>query len=96
MFLYQFSTENRMVSLSGIGLRDIFRVINVEGSLHWVPLRRRAAGWPHWSGDVRGRRPRPGSNLKNLSTTRDAPWPRATGGDGAESFRSSPRPSSVP
>ena len=37
MFLYQFSTENRMVSLSGIGLRDIFRVIDVEGSLHWVP-----------------------------------------------------------
>ena len=26
-----------MVSLSGIGLRDIFRVIDVEGSLHWVP-----------------------------------------------------------
>ena len=69
MFLYQFSTENRMVSLSGIGLRDIFRVINVEGSLHWVPLRRRAAGWPHWSGDVRGRRMRTGSKIKNPSTT---------------------------
>ena len=58
-----------MVPFSGTGFRDIFRVICVEVALHWAPLRRRAAGWPHWSGDVRGRRPRTGSNFESLSTT---------------------------
>ena len=35
-------------------------------------------------GHADGCQNRPRSNLKNLSTTRDAPSPRATGGDGAE------------
>ena len=36
-----------------------------------APLRRCVDGWPRMVGDLRGRKMRTGSNIKNLSTTVD-------------------------